>query len=388
MSDVVESEVRISPIVRRVVPVTTGLFSLLCIGWVLELPSYLGFAFYKEQLLAPVVGLSIVTVWFNTPAQRGRRGKLPWYDGVAGLLALATLGYVTIAYPQLVDTVSARTTEHMVIGVIMIVLVMEGLRRATGSVLFSIVLAFLVYGLFGHLIPGGLTARAVHPEWFFIYLGFDPSGLFGTPMTVGATIVLLFLLMGQYLIGAGGGEFFTDLAMATMGRSRGGAAKIAVVASAMFGSISGSAVSNVASTGVITIPLMRRTGYSAANAGAIEAVASTGGQFMPPIMGAAAFLMAEFLEIPYTEVMVAAIVPSLLYYFAVFIQVDLVATRENISQVVQDVPRTRDVLKQGWHFIIPFVVLLYALFVLQSDPAQAALYATAFIIAGGHAPPL
>ena len=368
---------------RRVVPVVTGLFAALCIGWVLDVPQYLGFAFFKEQLLAPVVGLSLATVFLNVPANRGKRGKLPWYDVLAALAAVAVMGHVMIAYPRLVDDVALRTTETLVIGVVSVALVLEGLRRATGHVLFFIVGTFIVYGLLGHLIPGELTARPVGADWLFIYLAFDPSGLFGTPMTVGATIVLLFILMGQYLISAGGGDFFTDLAMATMGRRRGGAAKIAIVASALFGSISGSAVSNVASTGVITIPLMRRSGYSAPDAGAIESVASTGGQFMPPIMGAAAFLMAEFLEIPYTEVMLAALVPSLLYYFAVFIQVDLIAARDGIAEVDQDIPGTWDVLKRGWHFIVPFVVLLYALFELHVDPSVAALYATAVIIVGG-----
>ncbi len=383
MSQSETPEFRTSPIAQWVVPLVTGLFAAMCIGWVLDLPQYLGFAFFKEQLLAPVVGLSLATVFLKMPANRGKRGRLPWYDTVAAVAAITVTGHVMIAYPRLVDDVALRTTETLVIGVVTVALVLEGLRRAAGHVLFFIVSAFIVYGLVGHLIPGQLTARAVDTDWLFIYLAFDPSGLFGTPMTVGATIVLLFILMGQYLISAGGGEFFTDLAMATMGRRRGGAAKIAIVASAMFGSISGSAVSNVASTGIITIPLMRRSGYSPADAGAIESVASTGGQFMPPIMGAAAFLMAEFLEIPYAEVMLAALVPSLLYYFAVFIQVDLIAARDGIAQVELDIPRTWDVLKRGWHFMVPFVVLLYALFELNVEPSVAALYATAVIIVGG-----
>ena len=383
MPQSVSPELQTSPIVKWVVPLVTGLFAAMCIGWVLDMPQYLGFAFFKEQLLAPVVGLSLVTVFLKMPANRGQRGRLPWYDTVAAVAAVAVTGHVMIAYPRLVDDVALRTTETLVIGVVTVALVLEGLRRAAGHVLFFIVSAFIVYGLIGHLIPGQLTARAVDIDWLFIYLAFDPSGLFGTPMTVGATIVLLFILMGQYLISAGGGEFFTDLAMATMGRRRGGAAKIAIVASAMFGSISGSAVSNVASTGIITIPLMRRSGYSPADAGAIESVASTGGQFMPPIMGAAAFLMAEFLEIPYAEVMLAALVPSLLYYFAVFIQVDLIAARDGITQVELDIPGAWDVLKRGWHFVVPFVVLLYALFELNVEPSVAALYATAVIVVGG-----
>ena len=202
-------------------------------------------------------------------------------------------------------------------------------------------------------------------------------------MKVGSTIVIMFILMGQLLFAAGGGEFFTDLASASMGRRRGGAAKIAVIASALFGSISGTAVSNVASTGVITIPMMRRSGYSPTQSGAIEAVASTGGQLMPPIMGAAAFLIAEFLEIDYVDVIIAAAIPALLYYFAVFIQVDLLAAREKIAVVDEEIPSIRTVLARGWQFIIPFVGLLYALFELMVEAEVAALYASVLIVIGG-----
>jgi TRAP transporter 4TM/12TM fusion protein len=193
----------------------------------------------------------------------------------------------------------------------------------------------------------------------------------------------MFILMGQLLFAAGGGQFLTDLAMAIMGRRRGGAAKIAVIASALFGSISGTAVSNVASTGVLTIPMMRRSGYSAVNAAAIEAVSSTGGQLMPPIMGAAAFLIAEFLEIDYADVIVAALIPALLYYTAIFIQVDLLAARYDIAVVKEDIPRFRTVIAAGWHFILPVVVLLYALFELSVEPEVAALYASVFIVIFG-----
>ncbi|MBT4590204.1 MAG: TRAP transporter fused permease subunit, partial [Rhodospirillaceae bacterium] len=168
-----------------------------------------------------------------------------------------------------------------------------------------------------------------------------------------------------------------------MGRRRGGSAKIAVIASALFGSISGTAVSNVASTGVITIPMMRRSGYGAIQSGAIEAVASTGGQLMPPIMGAAAFLIAEFLEIDYVDVIIAAALPALLYYFAIFIQVDLLAAREKITVVDEDIPSVRAVLSRGWHFLIPFLVLLYAMFGLMVEPEVAALYAAVFIVISG-----
>ncbi|MBT6284977.1 MAG: TRAP transporter fused permease subunit, partial [Rhodospirillaceae bacterium] len=170
--------------------------------------------------------------------------------------------------------------------------------------------------------------------------------------------------------------WFTDVAAAIMGRSRGGSAKIAVVASGLFGSISGSAVSNVASTGVITIPLMRQAGYDAKTAGAIEAVASTGGQIMPPIMGAAAFLMAELLELEYTEVILAALVPAALYYLAVFVQADLEAAKNGIAPLPKDrIPPLLRVMKEGWFFIIPYGVLIYTLFTLNMPPQESAFWA-------------
>jgi TRAP-type uncharacterized transport system fused permease subunit len=192
-----------------------------------------------------------------------------------------------------------RPWQITMVGAVVIITVMEGIHRRTGWMLFSIVAVFLIYALFADKIPGRLIGKEVSPVRLVQYVGFDPSAVFSTPLAVGTKIVLLFVLFGQLLFAAGGGKFFTDLAIAAIGHRRGGSAKISVIASAMFGSISGSAVSKVVTTGVITIPLMKRGGYSGKNAGAIEAVASTGGQLTPPIMGAAAFLMAEFLEISY-----------------------------------------------------------------------------------------
>ena len=212
-------------------------------------------------------------------------------------------------------------------------------------------------------------------------MGVDLNALFGLPLEIITSIVVVFIFFGQLLLRTGGSEWFTELAIATTGRSRGGAAKIAVVASGLFGSISGSAVSNVASTGVLTIPLMRKGGYSKTSAAAFETVASTGGQVMPPIMGAAAFLMSERLELPYSDIVIAALLPALLYYIAVFIQADVEAARNKIPAISKDqIRRIRDVLKEGWHFALPFAVLIFALFVMNRRPDTAALWACGTII--------
>ena len=261
--------------------------------------------------------------------------------------------------------------------------VIEGVRRRAGLVLFAIILTFLIYALFADRVPGALVGRELSPVRLLQYLGFDPGAVFSTPLAVGTVIVILFVFFGQLLFKAGGGEFFTDLALAATGRTRGGSAKISIVASALFGSISGSAVSNVVTTGVVTIPLMRRGGYSKTDAGAIEAIASTGGQLTPPIMGAAAFLMAEFLEISYLAVAAAALIPAIIYYASIFIQVDLIAARDKISAVDENNRKIGQVLRDGWHFMIPMLVLVLALFWLRYDPEEAAIFSALAIIVVG-----
>lgn len=365
-----------------------GLIPLFAIVWALQIAPSLGYALFKEQFLAVMLGLSLGVAFLTLPAKRvsetrGRTAPIPFYDWGLAILGAGSLFYLAYDYRRFQIEFPLATMEMLAIGTIIFLLTMEALRRATGLVLFVIVFCFMGYALIGDLVPAPLTGRSVDLKSLIPYLGFDPNAALGTPMSVAATIVVLFIFFGRLLLKTGCGEFFIDLAMAGMGQRRGGAAKISVLASALFGSISGSAISNVATTGVITIPLMRRSGYSGVQSGAIETIASTGGQLMPPIMGAAAFLMAEFLEIPYTEVVIAAIVPALLYYFAVFIQVDLMAGRADIKILDTEIPSFWEVLKLGWHFLIPFAVLLYALFVSGVEAEIAALYGAVAIVAVG-----
>jgi len=378
-----EAAPRRGAVIRSLGDVSAFALAFLCVFWALDPQTLFGFAVYREQFLAPVLGLTLSTCYLTRTAGFQLPQRLIWYDFVAGMVGLGTMLYVAWHWERLLVGVGAQSAEVLGIGIVVVALVMEGLRRATGLALFTVVIIFILYAFVGDLVPGKLKALPVDFAELMIYLAFDPTSVFGTPLVIGAQVVVIFVFLGQLLFKTGGGDFFTDLALSTMGRRRGGAAKVSVVASGLFGSISGSATSNVASTGVITIPLMRRTGYSAVEAGAIESVASTGGQFMPPIMGAAAFLMAEFLEISYASVVVAALVPALLYYFAVFVQVDLLAARRGIRVVEQDLPRPGAVLKEGWHFILPFAVLLYALFELQRPAEEAAVWATGVIAALG-----
>ena len=370
---------------ERAQAVLGALITLIVLALAFELPLQLQIRVLEPQALAAVLGLGLAIAFLQIPAGgRGSRDAVPWYDIVCAVLSLAVCTYLALRFPELTSNFRKLRGESYVLGLIMIPLIIEALRRSAGIALVIIMLAFVLYALFGDLVPGSLQGRAQPLSHLLAYLAVDPNAIFGLPLTIIVTVVLLFMLIGQLLLLSGGSEWFTDLAISMMGRTRGGSAKIAVVASAFFGTISGSAVSNVASTGVLTIPLMKRSGYSSASAAAFEAVASTGGQIMPPIMGAAAFLMAELLQVAYAEVMLAALLPALLYYVAVFIQADIEAARKNIAGVeIDTLPRTRTVLLQGWHFFLPFVVLILALFWLNKTPATAALWAAIAIAVAG-----
>ncbi len=371
------------PVQRVVVATAAFLLTAVCVLWAIEAQRWFDLTFFPQSVLALVLGLSVFIGWVTVRANREAGGRASVGDWIGAVLGLATLVFVSADYERLSMEYGNRTTEALILGTVITLTVLEALRRATGYTLLAVVFGFFVFGLAGHLVPGKMKSLEVGWNELLTDLGLDAGAAFGTPLQIGAEVVVVFIFFGQLLLRTGGGEFFTNLAMAGFGRRRGGAAKISVAASALFGSISGSATSNVASTGVITIPLMRRSGYSGIDAGAIESVASTGGQFMPPIMGAAAFLMAEFLEIEYQEVVIAAIIPAVLYYIAVFVQVDLIAGKEKISVVEAELPRVGRVLREGWHFLVPFVVLLVALFEFWREAQEAAIYACVTVAALG-----
>jgi len=368
----------------RVAGILAATMTFLALLWNVDFQSRLGFAWVPEQFFAIVLGLGLAILFLHYRVNGSEGGRAPWYDLLLSAISLLVLFYVGNNFLQLKDTgYSNSTREVIVLGGIIVALIVEGLRRSAGYVMLAVVGAFLLYAPLGHLVPGDFEAPRIEVWKLLMNLGFNPNAVFGIPLEVGTSIVVVFILFGQVLMRAGGGHFFTDVAMAGMGRRRGGAAKISVVGSALMGTISGSAVSNVVTTGIITIPLMRKAGYSATHAGAIEAIASTGGQLMPPVMGAAAFLMAEFLEVPYADIVLAAILPSVLYYFAVFVQVDLIAGRDGIAQVSEELPKIWRVLRQGGHFVIPFAVLIYALFELNMPAAKAAAYASGCMLVLG-----
>jgi len=355
-----------------------AIITLIALSWAIELPLKFGVEWLDEQAMVGCLGLVIAIVFVRYPVEGGReRLSVPWYDALASILGLLASIYLIFIYGEVETNPFAMREQMFWISVILLPLVWEALRRTAGWSLTIIFSCFIIYAFIGHLVPSD-TFRGVEqvPYRLIAELGTNNASILGLPLKIIVLTVVLFIWMGQLLLYTGASEWFTDLAAALMGRSRGGSAKIAVVASGFFGSISGSAVANVASTGVITIPLMQQAGYDRQNSGAIEAVASTGGQIMPPIMGAAAFLMAEILELEYTEIILAALVPAALYYLAVFVQVDLEAAKNKIAPLPKErIPVIRKVMREGWFFILPYVVLVWCLFSLNLPPQESAFWA-------------
>jgi TRAP transporter 4TM/12TM fusion protein len=368
-----------SPAVQRFTDVCQAVMLICVIGWVLDLPRRLfGLSFYTEQLLSVCLGLALAISFVN--------GKFPraWIGWLGAALSLGICGYITVRYAALTTEIADLPTEGIIGSAILIVLVLEATRRTAGGVLVGIILVISAYVFIGPHMPGDFATRAVSPERLLVYLGLDVNGMIGSILAVAVLIVIPFTLMGQVLGRTGGAAYFADLAMSAMGNFRGGAAKIAVVGSALFGMISGAAVSNVMAVGIVTIPLMSRSGFSPTRAAAIESVGSTGGQLMPPVMGAAAFIMAEFLQVPYGTICIAATIPAILYYAALFIHVDLEAAKHKIGAAkVENIPSFREVLVSGWHFPIPIAFLIATLAwpeYFQIPIERAAVYATGILI--------
>lgn len=367
---------------RPIANVLAALVTIIAIGWAVSFQRVLGLNLYPQQFFAAILGLTLAVSYLMLPTVQGAaRVRVPWYDVVLALIALGAMTYVAVEYPRLVLLIFSRPIDIWLPGLVIVALTLEALRRATGWALVIIIVVFLLYALFGDALPGRLQGRAQNWQLLSGYMALDSNGMLGLPISVAATVVVAFILFGTLLGITGGSQFFTDAAMLGMGRFRGGSMKIAVVASGLFGSISGSAVANVVGTGVVTIPMIKRDGYPAHKAGAIEAVASTGGQLMPPVMGAAAFLMAEFLAVPYSDIVLAALVPAILYYVALFIQADLEAAKLGIRAVPESEIPQRRMVARGLHFIFAFAALIYLLFWAGYQPERAATWACLVLIA-------
>jgi TRAP transporter 4TM/12TM fusion protein len=344
-----------------------------------------GLVLFPEQFLAAIYGVCLALLFISFPVARGTpRREIPWYDWLFALAGLLLGAYVAVAFPRLTALAGTVSAELLILAGALAFLTLEGTRRTSGYSLIVITFILVVWVLLGHLVPGELRTHKVEAPTLAVYLSFDNNGLLGLVLEIACTIVVAFVLMGQLLARSGGSGFFNDFALGLMGRFRGGAAKIAVVASSLFGSISGIAAASALAVGVITIPLMKKSGIPARLAAAIEACAANGAQLMPPVMGAVAFVMADFLQVPYREVAIAAVLPSLLYYAALFIQSDLECARYGFGKVDRsEIPRMGPVLKTGWIFIAPFAAIVGAMFWMNWEPEPSAALASAIIIVLG-----
>jgi TRAP transporter 4TM/12TM fusion protein len=345
--------------------------------WALEIHDTLEWTFFKEQYLGLFFAIAMAGIFLCVKSRPTESSLvIPWYDWMLAGASLLAGGYVAVMYPTIAYRLGVLSPERWLLGGTAILLILEATRRVVGWALVWIAIPIILYAKFAYLLPGILNSRGSSWQRIASYLYLDSSGIFGLPFDVAAGIVVAFIFFGQALYAVGGDKFLTDIALVLMGRYRGGTAKVAVVSSTLFGTVSGSAVANVVVDGAITIPMMKKSGYPPHVAAAIEAVASNGGQIMPPVMGVAAFLMAEFLNISYAEVALAAAIPACLYYIALFTQIDLEAARLGLVGMPNDeIPKFRDVIKRGSVFLIPLLVLIYALMVANWEPGKAGMAA-------------
>jgi TRAP transporter 4TM/12TM fusion protein len=341
---------------------------------------------YTAQIQRSIhLGFALALIFLLFPATKGfkRRGKLQiaWYDGVLSLIAIAVGSYWPIMINDLVLRVSDLTTLDFTIGILAILLVLEATRRSVGLPITIIAIVFMAYALLGPYMPGFLAHRGLSIEKLTQTMFFTTEGILGTPLGVSSTFIFLFLLFGAFLVKTGVGQYFNDLAVSFAGGRVGGPAKVAIFSSALQGTISGSSVANVVTSGSFTIPMMKKLGYSKEFAGGVEAAASTGGQLMPPIMGAAAFLMVEFIGgITYWEIAKAAAIPAVLYFAGIWIMTHFEAKRIGLKGLSkEDMPDRKEVLKKIY-LLIPIVAVILLLMSGMSV-TRAALWAIVVTLA-------
>lgn len=312
--------------------------------------------------------LFLPCAYLTMPARKKDKSRLPWYDIIGAVFAfLIPIYFIKHYYAIVYDGwLPAPTTFSFIIAIIYSFLLLEGSRRIGGTVFFILCVAIGLYPLVAEYMPGILYGMGYNLKETISYAIYGGEGLIGLPGMLTGGILIGFLIFAGMLIASGAGGFFLDLANALMGRYRGGPAKVAVISSGFFGSLSGSPISNIISTGSITIPAMKKIGYPKRVAGAIEACASTGGVLMPPVMGMIVFVMAVITEMAYADIMVAAIIPAVLFYIGLLVQVDLHAARLGFSGIPEaDIPSLKETLKSGWHFIFVLVFLVWGLLYMR-----------------------
>ncbi len=347
-------------------------------GWALKAVTWAAIAFSAYQLMvagfSPLssmvtralhVGFLLLLAFLLYPVvQRAKpQTRIPWYDWILALSGFGLAFYQWIYEGELIQRSGDPTLTDLFVGTIVVFLVFEAARRILGVALPIVCGIFLLYGLFGQYLPGELAHRGYTIAQIVDQLAFGTEGIYGIPTLVSATYIFLFILFGSFLEHAGMIRLFNNVALGFVGHAQGGPAKVAVISSGFMGMISGSGVANVLTIGQFTIPLMKRFGYSPVFAGAVEATSSMGGQIMPPVMGAVAFIMAETLNVPYADIVKAALIPAFLYYLTAFIMVHLEAGRLKLLGIPKDqCPNPWRAIKENWYLILPLAALVVMLF--------------------------
>jgi TRAP transporter 4TM/12TM fusion protein len=307
--------------------------------------------------------LLLVFVLYPGVKRASQLGRVPLFDWLLAFVGFGLAFYQWIFEAALIQRAGDPTAFDLVVGTITVVLVFEAARRVLGIALPIVCAIFLLYGILGQYLPGGLAHRPYAFSQIVDQLAFGTEGIYGIPTLVSATYIFLFILFGSFLEHAGMIRLFNDLALGVVGHAKGGPAKVAVISSGLMGTISGSGVANVLTVGQFTIPLMKRFGYSPVFAGAVEATSSMGGQIMPPVMGAVAFIMAETLNVPYASIVKAAVIPAFLYYLTAFTMVHLEASRRGLAGLPKDqCPNPWTALKTNWYLVLPLAALVWMLF--------------------------
>ena len=358
-----------------IVAISMSLFHLYTAG-------YMVFTAMVQRSIHLCFALALIFLLYPAMAKSPRK-KVPLTDWAFILLSVISCLYITMNWEALSEAVRIAEPNELdiILGIIATLLVLEATRRTTGMAMPLVALGFILYGFLGPYLPGMLNHPGIPLNQFIGMNYLFSEGIFGVPLGVSASFVIIFIIFGAFLEESGGGKLFMDLACALFGSVRGGPAKISIFSSGLFGTISGSAVANVMVDGWYTIPLMKRLGYRPHFAGAVEAVASTGGMIMPPVMGAAAFVMAEILGVPYISVCIAAALPAVLYYLSLFVFVDLEAAKTGLRGIPkEEKPRVKQVFREGGHLLIPLILLVYLLTGEQWSPMKAGFYAIVAIV--------
>ncbi len=381
---------RLSGFWRLAFLAASALSILLAVYQLFTLGIYTGFTPLANQYLYGLVTLLLPPVFLLWPAwAQAPRDRVPWYDAALYAASLA-IGLFYVLNGELIIYEGweyAAPDQAVWVSYGFWLLVLEATRRAGGTALLAIVTVVSFYPLYAQSLPGILAGQEASLADTAIFHAMSEESILGIPMRAFGNLVIGFLIFGVALQHTGGGKFFLNLAFALLGHVRGGPAKVAIFASGLMGSMSGSVITNVLTTGVLTIPAMRRVGFARSYAGGVETCASTGGVLMPPVMGATAFVMATFLEVPYVEIAIAAVVPSILYFVGLFVQIDANAARNNLAGLPRaELPSLRQTLKEGWYFIAVFVLLVWMLVFLNRE-SWAPFFATALLLAVNQAFP-